>query len=79
VRLVRDGASELRIELGFQVAGDVGFEVTVGEPLRFRIEPDLKPIDSEQPWPTIAERSGAAILGWRFEPAESTTNQSQGA
>jgi hypothetical protein len=45
------------------------FDVTVG-PSGSVVDARLvKPIDAEQPWPTIAERSRAAIFDWRFEPA----------
>jgi hypothetical protein len=45
------------------------FDVTVG-PSGSVVDARLvKPIDAEQPWPTIAERSRAAIFEWRFEPA----------
>jgi len=27
-----------------------------------------KPVDSEEPWPTLAHAWRSAILDWRFEP-----------
>jgi outer membrane biosynthesis protein TonB len=69
-RKIRDRKPELSDLLGVQThAGVVVFDVIVGPSGRVIDARLVKPIDAEHPWPTIAERSRAAISDWRFEPA----------
>lgn len=50
-------------------AGVLVFDVTIG-PSGTVADVQLgKPVDAQEPWPTLAERWRAAIRDWRYEPS----------
>jgi outer membrane biosynthesis protein TonB len=48
--------------------GVLVYQVTIGASGDVTEVKLVKPVDTQEPWPTLAESWRAAILDWRYEP-----------